>query len=143
MNLIVDTNILFSFFRENPVRNIIINSNLFGLELSTPEYAIDELWNNKSELMKYSGISIEKELENAIESLKLFVETKPINFFSKFKEDAIKISPDRKDAHFFALALKLNGVIWTNEPRLKKQSKVKILNTADLIKMLRKTNQLQ
>ena len=31
--LVVDTNILFSFFRENPVRFIISHSDLFGIKL--------------------------------------------------------------------------------------------------------------
>jgi predicted nucleic acid-binding protein len=62
MRLVVDTNILFSFFRENPVRFIIANSNSFGLELFSPEYGIEELTENKSELMKYSGMKTNEEL---------------------------------------------------------------------------------
>ena len=56
MLLVIDTNVLFSFFRENPVRSIIITSKSFGLGLFTPEYSIDELRNNKSDLFKYSGL---------------------------------------------------------------------------------------
>ncbi|MBI4141113.1 hypothetical protein HY485_04725 [Candidatus Woesearchaeota archaeon] len=137
MQLVVDTNILVSFFRENPVRFAIINSKMAGLELFTPEYAIDELKANKSDLLKYSKLKNEKELELVIAALRTFVEIKQISFFKEFKPQSIKISPDAKDAPFFALALKLKSSIWSNEPRLKRQSAVKVFNTRELLTLLK------
>lgn len=139
MLLVVDTNVLFSFFRENPVRSIIINSESFGLGLFTPEYSIDELRSNKSDIFKYSGLKTDKELEFMIATLKSFVETKPISFFKEFKAESEQISPDDKDSPFFALALKLDASIWSNEPRLKRQSRVKVFNTAELRRLLEKS----
>lgn len=135
MKLVVDTNILFSFFRENPVRQIIINSDTFKLKLYTPEYSIEELLSNKSELLKYAKVS-EDELEYAIMSLKLFIEEKPRAVFKEFESEAKRISPDIKDFPFFALALKLGAAIWSNEPRLKKQTSLKVFSTADIMKLL-------
>lgn len=61
-----------------------------------------------------------------------FVEVVPMELFQEYKEGGIIISPDPKDAPFFALALKLKGIIWSNEPRLKRQSKVKVFSTKEM-----------
>ncbi len=135
MVFIVDTNILFSFFRDNPVRQVIINHDLFGIRLVTPEFSTDELRNNKDALIKYSELD-ERGIESLIRVMESFVEIIPMGSFQEFKEESITVSPDPKDAPFFALALKLKGTIWSNEPRLKRQSKVRVLSTRDLLKEL-------
>lgn len=49
---------------------------------------------------------------------------------------ARKISPDRKDVDYFALALKMKCSIWSNDKPIKnKQNEVKIYNTEELVKM--------
>lgn len=136
MNLVVNTNILFSFFRENPVRRIIVDSKFFGLALFTPEYAFDELRANKAELMKYSGIESEEYLEFVISTLQFFVKSTSPDLFKNCKEEAKEVSPDAKDTPFFALALNLDCGIWSNEPRLRKQSRVKVFSTRELLKFL-------
>ena len=62
-------NILVSFFRDNPVRSIIINSEFFKLELFSPEQAIEELRKNKPVLFKYSKLEKDEEFESIISSL--------------------------------------------------------------------------
>jgi len=69
VKLVVNTNILFSFFRDNPVRELIVNSDLFGLELFAPKYAFSELRDSKPDLVKYSGITNDKELEFAMSKI--------------------------------------------------------------------------
>jgi predicted nucleic acid-binding protein len=137
MKLVVNTNILFSFFRETPVRKLIVNSESFGLELITPQYAFEELRNNKSELMKYSGIESEEHLEFIFSVLQFFIKPIPSESFKDCKEEAKKISPDVKDIPFFALALKFGCDIWSNEPRLKRQSRVKVFSTKELLEFLK------
>lgn len=83
-------------------------------------------------MVKYSKLS-EEEVGYLISVLEHFVEVKPITFFQEFKEEAKRTSPDLKDALFFALALKLNAAIWSNEPRLKRQSKVKVFSTREIM----------
>src|SRR3989344_5942325 len=48
--------------------------------------------------------------------------------------EAEKISPDKKDVLYFALALKLKCGIWSNDKKLKTQNKVKVYSTEDLLK---------
>lgn len=138
MKLVVDTNILVSFFRENPVRYIITNSKSLGIELLTPTYAFKELEKNKSDIIKYSKLKTDKELEFIITLLKSFIEIIPEEPIKEFEKKGKGISPDPKDSPFFALALKLNCPIWSNEPRLKEQSFVRIFSTLDLRKELHK-----
>ena len=136
MKIVIDTNILFSFFRENPVRDIIINYTLLGMDLFTPSNAIDELYENKEEICKYAKLN-ENDVGNLLNEISNFVNVVPLDFYIESSEYAKKISPDIKDSPFFALALKIGGSIWSNEPRLKKQSIIRVYSTKDLIKMIK------
>ncbi len=136
MKLVVDTSVLFSFFRENPVRFTILNCNSFKLELLVPEYAFDELKNNRSSLMKYSGIKTSNELESILSMLESLIKVIPLSFFEEFKAEACEIAPHEKDSPFFALSLKFNCAIWSNDPGFKRQSKIKVFNTKELLKKL-------
>ncbi|MGC9200887.1 MAG: PIN domain-containing protein [Candidatus Aenigmatarchaeota archaeon] len=46
------------------------------------------------------------------------------------------MSPDVNDIQYFSLALKMNVPIWSNDKKLKQQSKVKVFSTKDLIEFL-------
>lgn len=131
--LVIDTNILISFFRENPVRKIILTTKLIGLELHIPEYAIKELNKIKLDILKYSGLD-ETEFKKELIKLQSFLQVDSGDFFRDYKDEAKKLIHD-KDVPFFALALKLKCPIWSNEPDFKKQSKVKILNNKEIIEL--------
>ena len=135
MQLVVDTNILFSFFRENPVRFMIINSKLLSLKLSSPAYVLDEIKDNIPDIIKYSKSKLDQ-IESMIGKLKESIDIVQSNKNSEFEEKGKEVSPDPKDSPFFALALKLKADIWSNEPRLKQQSLVKVWSTGDLRKEL-------
>ena len=135
MRVVVDTNILVSFFRLNPVHSIILDCSSLGLELSTPEFSFDELKANLPGLRKYSGLS-DGELELVELALRSCIEAIPLESFEEYVAAGEKATPDQKDKLFFALALKLNASIWSNEPRLKKQSSVPVLSTSDMRKLL-------
>ena len=56
--------------------------------------------------------------------------------------EANKISPhgeETKDDPYFALALAFNFPIWSDEGAFRKQSKVKVFTTAELLKLLEKS----
>jgi predicted nucleic acid-binding protein len=46
---------------------------------------------------------------------------------------AKELSPDPKDALYFAIALKLKIGIWTNDKRLRDQTEISILGTSELV----------
>lgn len=134
LRLVVDANVLFSFFKqETTTRELITRFEL--LELYSPELAIKEL-------LKYKGLICEKsklkelEFEEALKILKLFVRFETESFFKEFLPKAKEISPDVDDVAYFALALKLGCSIWSNDKRLKKQSRIKILTTKDILELI-------
>ena len=137
MKLVVDANILFSFFRDNPVRFIILNSSSFNLQLFSPAHVLDELNNNIPDLVKYTKLSSSK-VKSLIGVLKEYMSIIPSSEYKEFESKVKQLSPHRsdKDIPYFALALKLDCAIWSNEPSFKQQSKVEILNTKELKEIL-------
>ena len=140
MKLVIDANILFSFFRDNPVRFIILNSKFLGLQLFSPAHVLDKLINNLGDLVRYTKLS-SKEILSIIDELKNFVSIFHSSEYKEFKEKAQKLSPHKsnKDTPYFALALKLGCAIWSNEPAFKEQSDIGIFNTKELRESLELT----
>jgi len=133
MRLVTDTNILVSFFRPNPVSEIISKSKSLNLQLFSPEHAVDELKKNKLDIFEYSKLNLEQ-FNSKLSELLTFINIIPKEFFKEFEPEAKQLIHD-KDVPFFALALKLNCVIWSNEPAFKQQSKVEILSNRDMIEL--------
>ena len=134
MRLVIDTNILFSFFRkDSTTRNLISRFEIF--ELFAPSFCIEELLKYKQLICKKAGIS-EETFKKVLEELNIFVKIVPLNEYSKFLPKAKSICPDPDDIDFFALALKLNCPIWSNDTKLKKQSAIKVFSTRELMKLL-------
>lgn len=134
MLLVVDVNVLFSFFKKySGTRKLLTNPKL---KLYTSEYASEELQEHLGELISKAKIDINIfELYKTV--LSWFVEFIPVSEYKLFKDEASTISPDQDDTQYFALALKLDCPIWSNDKRLKQQSKVKIFNTKELIELLK------
>lgn len=55
----------------------------------------------------------------------------PFEEFRLFLDEARRISPDPDDSVYFALALRLEAAIWSNDKRLKEQNLVH--STSDLL----------
>ena len=65
--------------------------------------------------------------------------TRDILFSDEFLDkipEAKELAPHLKDVEYFALALKLDCPIWAQEKAFKKQSKVKVFYTSDLVSFL-------
>ena len=52
-----------------------------------------------------------------------------------YVEEAEKLTPDPDDMAYFALALKLNCSILSNDKKLKEQNKIEVYNTHELNKL--------
>ena len=138
MKLVVDANVLFSFFKlDSTTRKLIIDPELeLNLELFTPVHALEELKEHEDEMRKL-GVS-PGDFDVILSSLPLFVNTVPRSFFKPLLSEAEKLLPeDPDDAPYIALALKLNCPIWSEDVKLKDQSRVKVLSTKELIKLLK------
>jgi len=137
MKLVVDTNVLFSFFKkESKTRKLISNFEI--LEPITPSFCIDELNEHKELISEKSRLS-DEEFEETLDDLLIFVKVFTLSEYRDFLSDAKTLSPDPDDIDLFALALKLDCPIWSNEKAFKKQSKVKVFSTSDLISFLSQT----
>lgn len=137
MKVVVDTNILFSFFkRDSKTRELILNFEY--VESYTPSFCINELLKYKDVICEKSLLD-NKQFDEVFKYLLLFVKVVPFDEYKQFLSKAIKISPDPDDVDLFALALKLNCSIWSNDKVMKRQSSVEILSTKEILEFLSKT----
>jgi len=74
-----------------------------------------------------------EEFYEILEIIKKIITLVPIEEFENKINEAKGISPDPNDVIYFALALKLNCPIWSNDKKLKEQKEIKIYSTSELI----------
>lgn len=133
MLLVIDANELFSaMIARGKTLDLIFHSEI---ELVSPSFIVQEFEKYYKEIAEKSEFSEE-------ETLSFFVLLLPqITFinekeYAPFLSEAAKISPDPNDTHYFALALKLNCSLWSEERKFKEQQKVKILTTKELLELI-------
>ena len=130
MRFVVDTNILFSYFWKDSITyKLLMNSHL---ELLSPEFALEEIKKHEKEIMLKTLLDIKK-LTELREELVLAIDFVPIVDYKEKLSDALSFCPDKHDVDFFALALKLKSPIWSNDVSLKKQNKITVVSTQDLL----------
>ena len=133
MNLIIDANILFAaLIRGNITAELIIDEKV---SLFAPEFLLEEFQKYK-ELILNKTSRTEKEFEEILSIFLSLIRIIPISQFNLCLEEAENISPDKKDAAYFALALKLKCPIWSNDKLLKNQNIVKVYSTEDLLRII-------
>jgi|SRR3989338_2349020 len=133
MKLVIDTNEIFSFFNQkSKARELAL---LPYLELYSPEFALVEIEEHKIEIMKKFSLS-EAQFLFIMKLLKTIVKFSKENEYSEFLAEAVRISPDPDDVDFFALALMHSCSLWSEEVKLKQQSRVRVINTGELIEKL-------
>ncbi len=135
MRLVVDANIIFSAaIKDGLTRKLLLTG---GLRLHAPEFLSEEL-------AKYAGY-IAKKSHNSPDEVGMVIkelfEIGGIEVFAtpelnRFMPKAESISPDPDDKDYFALALKLECAIWSNDKELKRQKSVKVYSTEELVEML-------
>ncbi|MBU0591538.1 hypothetical protein KKF81_02910 [Candidatus Micrarchaeota archaeon] len=135
MKLVVDTNrIIPALGRHGVSRKIITH---FKGELITIGFSIEELMAHKKEILKKAQIS-ETDLEMILEKLfsKLIVLDDWIieEYMDQAKEIMERI--DSTDVPFIAAALATQSSIWSDDKHFKKQNKIKVLTTKELIELL-------
>jgi predicted nucleic acid-binding protein len=135
MKFVVDTNVLMTFFWKNSFsKGLLYDKNI---SFFSPEYALEELDRNSSEIMKKTGISA-GEFKKIKMELSVLVEFIPIEEYSKFLKKASSIS-NKEDVDFIALALKLKIPVWSNDKDFKKQKFTKVFTTNEFIKLVSPT----
>lgn len=134
MLLVVDANELFAaVIARGKTLALFFDGRL---ELVSPKFILNEFREHRSEIVEKSGLS-----EGDVSSFLLLLSPK-IRFFEteefeEFLPEAKRVSPDPDDVEYFALALKLNSPIWSEDGKLKRQTGVKVLSTKGLIELLK------
>ncbi len=132
MDLVIDANVLFSALIKDSFSYNILFSGKF--HLFTPEYIFTELEKHKEEILEKTERTTE-EFFRLVEILKRRISIIPLEELVPFIEEAEKLTPDPDDMAYFALALKLNSAIWSNDKKLKDQNRIKVYNTYELSKI--------
>ena len=102
--------------------------------LFTPEYIFIELEKHKEEILTKTERT-EEEFFRLLETLKRRIVIVPLGELASYTEEAEELTPDPDDMAYFALALKLNCAIWSNDKKLKEQNKTKVYPTHELSKL--------
>lgn len=137
MKLVVDSNVLFTFFwKESVFRSVLCRSDI---QLFAPDYALAEIKKHAGEIIRKTDITkaeFERIKEDLCTKIRFFPLEHYANQFKKFKlPDEHKIEL-LGDIDFLALALNLGCSLWSNDELLKTQSSVIVLSTKDLINLL-------
>ncbi len=133
MNIIIDTNIFIAaLLKDSKIREIIVNS---GHSFIFPEVIFEEIEEHREELLSKSDLSNEgfNELVFKLLDYVKIVPTKKIIFF-KEKANSIIGNIDKDDVPFVATSLFFNcAPIWSQDPDFKKQERIKVYTTKELI----------
>ena len=133
MKLIIDTNVIISALIKNSLTRKIVNN--LDYEFITPDFTLDEISKHKGEICKKSGLN-EDEFYILISLLFCRIEIIPFSEYLSYLKEAQDIigEIDIGDVSFIAIALLKQGDgIWSDDEHFKKQNKIKIWRTKDLI----------
>ena len=131
--VVVDANILISLLIAKGSKQELFFSE--HVTPHSPELVLFEIGKYWKRISEGSGVP-EDELKLAFSGIRKQLITLPLSEIKPWLREAERISPDKDDTEYFALALKLNCPIWSEDKLLKKQSIVKVLNTPELLTVL-------
>jgi len=127
----LDANVIFAaLIRNSHTRDLLLTT---GWNFYAPEFVLNEVYSHIQTLSEKTGLDA-KEVKDLLAKLTLAADVKiiPASEFEEHLKQAKRICPDPDDIHYFALALKLNCAIWSNEKKLKEQANVKVYSTGEL-----------
>ncbi|HIG98530.1 TPA: hypothetical protein HA231_03860 [Candidatus Woesearchaeota archaeon] len=131
--VVVDANILISLLIAKGSKQELFFSG--HITPHSPELALFEIGKYWKRISEQSGLP-EKELKLTFACVKEQLTILSLPEIRERLSEAKLISPDKDDAESFALALKLNCLIWSEDKLLKKQPRVEVLTTPELLSKL-------
>ena len=136
MNIILDSNILFSaLIKDSITRRMILD---YENHFLFPSFIFEEIEKYKEELLKKSDMN-PNDFELLFSILLRKVMIIPMEILSPYKKEAYEIvkNIDPNDVIFIACSLAYpNSIIWSDDKKLKQQSKVWIIDTAEMYSFL-------
>ncbi len=135
MKLVLDTNIILkALIRNSTVRAILVSPRH---QFYLPEHAIDETRKHLDTVQVKTGLS-EEEVETVLNIVVSGIEVIRLKDLSDKWEEATKIMKpiDIEDIPFVAAALSMScDGIWSDDRHLKRQTKVKVWTTRDMLQL--------
>lgn len=130
---VVDANVVFAaLVKRGFTFEFIRLLPKLGFKLYSPAYALEEINGEMGRLSKFSKLS-RGELEFLMGFLFKRIEIVPKSRYGRYLPEAKKLLPRHpEDSPYLALAIALDCPLWSNERRLKRQSKVKVSSTSEL-----------
>ena len=131
MLFVIDANVLFAALL-NPkgmTGNLLFSPKL---EFFSPEFLEEELQKYFSTMVQKSGRS-EAEVKIVLDLILSRIKIFPASEYERYRTKAKDFSPDPNDVEYFALALKLECSLWSNDKRLKGQREVKVFSTSEML----------
>ena len=136
MRVVLDTNILFSaLIKDSTTRKLILE---YEGAFLFPEYIFGEAKKHKDELFRKSGMDA-KGFNKLLALILGKVIIVPSELLEPYRQKAYAIVKDIdvNDVLFVACALAYeDSIIWSNDSALKKQSRVKVITTAEARELL-------
>ena len=131
MDFVVDANIIFAaLIKGNLNYKLFFLKNLY---LYSPEFILIEIEKHKELIIEKSE---HDDFEEVLKVLKRRVTLVSLKDLKEYLKEAESISPDEADVSYLALALKLTIPILSNDKDLKKQNKIKVYSTQDILNLL-------
>ena len=130
MDLVIDANILFSvLIKKAKTEELLFKDTL---HLFAPEFLFDE-FEKYRKLIKDKTNRNDRDFDRLMRILREKIKVIPNEETEKFISKAKAICPDEKDVDYFALAMKLNCSVWSNDKALKNQRHIDVISTEELI----------
>lgn len=131
MKATADANILFSaLLRKGETRKLWFNPEI---ELYSPRFVL-------TEFQKYSGYLLEKsrlkerDFKALCQGLVSQISFVPDSELKPYLPAAASLARDEKDWLYIACALKEDTIIWSEDKGFKKQNRVRVLTTKEMMK---------
>lgn len=130
LSIVVDANMIMSLLiAEGSKRRLFFSKHVNPV---SPEFVLFEIGKYWQEIIEKSRLPEEK-IKLVLSEARKALNTLSLSDVKDFMSEALQASPDPDDAEYFATALKLNCPIWSEDKLLKKQSRVKVFNTPELL----------
>lgn len=133
MDVVVDANVLFAALIKQSITEELLFANC--LHLYAPEFILVEFEKHKEEILQKTERTTQ-EFYTLLEVFRRRITFVPLDDLVAYLEQAEQISPDPKDVTYIALALKLHISVWSNDKDFKKQNKVKVYTTEEIMKFV-------
>ena len=130
MDLILDANIFFAALIKESTTSDLLAQEEF--HLFAPEFLLQEFRKYESEILAKTSRE-SQDFQRYFETLTRKITFIPLEELIPYADKAKELSPDPKDYLYFAIALKLQAKIWSNDKRLRNQDQISVLSTADII----------